>query len=54
MTTAKKLREEDTKKWTQKRIAAELGVARNTVSVWFSKLPSRMADKSASSIPLWV
>ena len=30
------LREADPKKWTQKAVGALLGVARNTVSVWFS------------------
>ena len=30
------LREADPKKWTQKSVGALLGVARNTVSVWFS------------------
>lgn len=34
--TAKRLREENPKKWTQKAVAEALGVAQNTVSVWFS------------------
>lgn len=33
--TAKSLREEDAKKWTQKRVAETLGVDRTTVSTWF-------------------
>lgn len=35
--TAKKLREENTRKWTQKRIAEELGVSRECVSAWFNR-----------------
>jgi site-specific DNA-methyltransferase (adenine-specific) len=38
--TAKRLREENPKKWTQKRVAEVLGVARNTVSTWFPEKPS--------------
>ena len=33
---AKKLRESDAKRWTQEAVGTLLGVARNTVSVWFS------------------
>lgn len=35
--TAKRLREEDAKKWTQKRVAEVLGVDQTTVSYWFAK-----------------
>lgn len=35
--TAKRLREEDAKKWTQKRVAETLGVTRQTVDNWFNR-----------------
>lgn len=35
--TASRLREEDARKWTQKRVAAALGVAQQTVSDWFGE-----------------
>ena len=40
-----KLRESDKRKWTQKTVAAALGVAQNTVSVWFT---SNINDDKAS------
>ena len=40
---AKKLREEDARKNTQKRVAELFGVARNTVSTWF--MPNVKYDK---------
>ena len=33
--TAEQLREEDAKRWTQKRVAEALGVSHQTVSLWF-------------------
>lgn len=51
-TTAKRLREEDPKKWTQQRIAQALGVAQNTVSDWFTKPRSNIgADNTSKPKP---
>lgn len=36
-TTAIRLREEDAKRWTQKRVAESLGIARETVRDWFGE-----------------
>jgi N6-adenosine-specific RNA methylase IME4/predicted transcriptional regulator len=45
--TANKLRTEDAKKWTQKRVAATLGVSQKTVSMWWdtSIIPSNISSK---------
>jgi len=42
---AKELREEDAKRWTQKRLAGVFGVARSTVEYWFAKT-DRSNDKT--------
>jgi len=41
------LREEDAKKWTQAKVAAVLGVAQNTVSVWFGDTSNVNDDKAS-------
>lgn len=45
---AKKLRDTDAKRWTQQAVAALLGVARNTVSVWFS---TNVSDDNGTKAP---
>jgi transcriptional regulator with XRE-family HTH domain len=45
---AKKLREADAKRWTQQAVGALLGVARNTVSVWFT---TNVSDDNRSKTP---
>lgn len=41
---AKRLREEDAKRWTQKRVAEVLGVAESTVRLWENTTNRRAAD----------
>jgi ParB-like chromosome segregation protein Spo0J len=48
--TAKKLREQDAKKYTQKDVAATLGVAQQTVSDWFAK-PGTITETGIASAP---
>lgn len=38
--TAFRLRDEDAKKWTQKRVAEVLGVSRSTIEMWFAAQPT--------------
>ena len=46
--TAKRLREQDAKKWTQKRIAQTLGVTRQCVDHWFNRDNATNAPRSNS------
>jgi hypothetical protein len=46
--TVKQLREADAKRWTQEAVGALLGVARNTVSDWFTNVGG---DESKSPPP---
>ena len=48
---AKALREEDAKKNTQQRVGMLLGVARNTISDWFSSTTNTSAGKGSKSKP---
>jgi len=50
--TAKKLREEDAKKWTQAKVAEALGVEQNTVSRWLDDNKSNIrSDKANNPAP---